>query len=746
MPTPLAPVVHGPILVTSPAVLVSGVLAQATVELLVGDTAVGMATAVGNGDLWVSLVRELSANNAIVAVQSLGGRTSLPSNYPVPVLPVPAALPAPVFLSPMSQFMSHVLLRGLVPGARIEVRRGNVLAGSAIARGASTWLAVDPAVLIDGAVLTAVQRLGDKSSPVTTSVELAEVNARLVPTPKIEEPVRACDTSLHVLDCIPAADLVAENAGNSVLWTAISDQFWATGAREFKPGPLRISQRLPGTGVQSDELVLTVEEAVAPPAPLLNRFCPESRRLVVSGLKPGGVLTLWEKVWNEEDETELGSIGIGKIVEQIDLPKRVGGSGPLMAIIARQSTCGLTSPSGLATEFARPGSSVVPLPAPRIRAPLYDCSRTVPCEDLAMVQARLVSSLSGQPLSDWEVPSTTDTPLHAWFPLVAGDVVRVEQLGCGAPDSANEERVHTLPSPLPQPIVVGPVRPGAVAVSASGVLPGARVHLMVDGVVRVSLDALSDQVVFQMGRPLHERAHLWAFQTLCADASPREGRGILVTRGQLAVDVSQTQVNGGVPVPLLVNVRDAEDGKVLAGLPVQIGGVTVGHSGTTFSWMPPAAGSQVSGLVIGGEAYHDATFSIAIRPGVSIALGLYPGEGAAPGTVAMIDVEWQVEPAWSGGAVKTLASATGAVTIEGSPPGGVVAVSLRLKVQLAADPEHGLDAETVDLRGGLLTNLALIKPAHAVSAILVVRMTSGVNSNGIERYRRSVQVRLLTVG
>ena len=62
---------------------------------------------------------------------------------------------------------------------------------------------------------------------------------------------------------------------------------------------------------------------------------------------------------------------------------------------------------------------------------------------------------------------------------------------------------------------------------------------------------------------------------------------------------------------------------------------------------------------------------------LSIALGLYAGEGAVPGYAAMTDVEWSATPAWPGGATKTLNGATGSVSIEGPPPGGGGPSSIR---------------------------------------------------------------------
>jgi len=744
MATPLAPVVNGPLVTTSKSVLVSGALAAATIELRVDGASIGSKVAVINGNLWVPLSRTLKVGEMVVAVQSLGGITSHPSK-PVAVLPVPSPLPAPVFASPMSQFMSHVLLGGLVPGANVEVRNGGTLAGAIVASGTSAWVPIDPAVLAADAVLKAVQNLGADTSPAAISNKLVAVNAREVPPPNIEEPVRACDTALHVLECIPAADLVSENAGNSTLWTAIAAEYWAIGAAEFKPGALKIFQRLPGAGTQSLEVVLTVAPAVAPGKPGLQPFCPDSKRVAVSGLKPGGVLTLWKKIWDQEGETEIGSWGIGKEIEQVDLPEVVGGSGSVMAIVARQSSCGLTSSPESATEFARPGSGAVYSGPPKIVPPLYDCARAIPCENLALVATRLVSVRSGLPLSDWTVPVAPGALLSTWFPLVAGDVVKIEQSGCGAPAAAGDERVNALSSPLPSPSIIGPVRPGASPVKAKGFLPGARAHLMIDWVVRASIDVWHKDEVFHLRSGLAEDAKLWAFQTLCTQSSRQEGPPMIVTKGQLSVDVNPSQVSGGVPASILVNVRDADDGKLLDGLPVQIGGVAVGLSGTAFSWTPSTIGTTAGGLVVGGSAYQNAAFTIAVRQAVPIALGLYAGEGAVPGYAAMTDIEWSATPSWAGGATKKLNAATGSVSIEGSPPGGIVGVSVKLKVQLAADAFYGFAADTIDVPTGLVTNVALTKPSHAVSATLTVGVTTGVAKDGEVHYLRFAKVNLLSL-
>jgi hypothetical protein len=399
----------------------------------------------------------------------------------------------------------------------------------------------------------------------------------------------------------------------------------------------------------------------------------------------------------------------------------------------------------VAGEFARPGSGALPLGAATIVAPLFACARAVRCQGLGMVLARLMSARFGWPLSDWIVPAAPEAMLKTWFPLVGGDVVRIEQAGCGAPAESADERVHPLPSPLPTPAITGPVRPGAASVTATGFLPGARGHLMVDWIVRASIDTWHGEATFHLTSGLPEDAKLWVFQTMCEVSSPQEGHPVVVAKGQLSAEPNPSQVNGGVATSITVHVRDTFNGKPVNGLPVQIGGATVGLSGTAFTWTPPTTGTGVSGVVLGGTAYQNVAFSIAVRQAVPITLGLYAGPGAQPGYAAMTDVVWTVQPQWAGGAAKTLASATGSVSIAGSPPGGVVAVIVGLKVQLAADAAYGFDAETIDIPGGLITNVALTKPSHAVSALLTVSAVPAVNEDGEDTYQRMAKVNLLSV-
>ncbi len=490
MVKPLAPVVHGPILPSSTAVLVSGALGGADLALLVDGDRVGSAFAGSNGNLWVGLDRRLAPGQTVAATQAIGGNESTPSNNPVTVIDVPIPLPQPVFGSPVTECMDRVLLMSLVPGAQVTLKFGNALLTQFEAIGTCAWASFDPSPLAAGQTLSAVQSIDAQTSAVAVSMPLASITQREnLPVPAIAGPLRACDTAVLVSAMIPAGQLETENRDSSQLWVNIAETYWATGVRPLQEGMLTARQRLPGCGGVSAGVDVPVGPAVTPPAPMLQPFCPDARRVVVSGLKPGGVLTLWSRVYEQAAETEIGSVGIGGSVEQVDLPEQIGGSGDVMAIVARQTLCGLTSPPGSSLEFTRPGSGALPPPTPAIVAPLLDCMRAVPATGLFNgVLTQVFSEHTGQPLSDVIVVTTPTTRLPVWLPLVQDDVVVVRQRGCSAPSETAAERVQPLPATLPSPKIVTPVRPGDRSVRVANCLPGARVHLLVDWVERAAGD------------------------------------------------------------------------------------------------------------------------------------------------------------------------------------------------------------------------------------------------------------------
>jgi hypothetical protein len=719
MVKPLAPVVHGPILPTSASVLVSGALGGAEVVLLVAGDRVGTAVAAVSGQLWVGLDRRLAPGAAVTARQAIGGAASPPSNQPVTVIDVPIPLPPPAFGSPVTECMDHVLLSSLVPGAKVTLKVGSTVLATFDAVGTSAWASFDPSPLDAGQTLAAVQAVDAQTSTVAFSLPLASVSQREgLPVPVIAGPLHACETAVLVAAMIPAGQLELENRGSAQAWVNIAEAYWATGVRPLQEGSLKARQRLPGCGGVSADVDVPVGPAVTPPAPVLQPFCPDARRVVVSGLKPGGVLTLWSKVWDQPAESEIGSIGIGAASEQVDLPEQIGGSGDIMAIVARQTLCGLTSPPGASLEFARPGSGALPPPTPAIVAPLLDCMRAVPATNLLNgVLTQVFSEATGQPLSDMIVATSPTVRLPLWLPLVEGDKVAVRQQGCSAPSRTAVERVQPLPSPLPPPRIATPVRPGDRAVRVEKCLPGSRVHLLVDWVERAQSDQTwTGEATLQLPTALAEGHKLWAVQVMCAQRSDLEGPPVIVAKGRLDLAVTPDSAPGGKATSFVVQARDQDTGKPVPGLPVVLGGVPVGVTGASFAWTPPTSGTSATGLVQGGVAYGNAGFTIAIRQAVPLTLTLFPGPVVEPNKVWHTDVVWTATPRWGAAAVGINAN-TGTAMVP-PPPAGENRVSVTLAFKVHLQGEIGgiiWQPEVIEI-SGYLADVALTGLSHALSA------------------------------
>jgi hypothetical protein len=721
MTIPLAPIVHGPILTSSRQVVVSGALQGASVELLAGGAAVGVETAPANGDLWVRLDRRLDDGELVAARQSLGGQTSQASNKPVEVLPVPEPLPVPVFASPVSKCMNRVLLAGLVPGAVLELQADATMIASTKVRAVAEWIGFDPSLVIGASVIRAVQRLDGLVSPTQTSDTLRFPPQRenLQP-PLINNRLTACDTAALVSRLIPAGEMeLIQSDGTTQVWTNIAETYWATGIAPLRPGPLRAMQRLPGCGGESVATEVEVGPAEKPGKPEVKPFCPELRRVHVSALKPRALLTLWKREWDGAVETEIGSFGVGKTAEDIDLPDVIGGSGPIMAIVARQTACGLTSDPGSGLEFARPGPGLLPPARPGITPPLVDCSRGIQATNL-LAGAQPFSRRTGKPLGDYVALPAPTAILRTWLPLTAGDEVEIRQEGCGAPSPSEPERVRALPVPLPVPRIVEPVRPNARTVTIENFIPGSRIHFLVEHVERAAREAWGKSIAVSFAPPLAEGERLWAVQTLCTEESTREGSFVIVRKGSLKVTVAPQSVTGGTAVALTVTATDTDTGASVPGLAVVLGGTQVGSTGVPFSWSAPGSAGSVSGLVLGGPAYNNALFGVTVTEPqpqvVAVTLNLFPGPVVVPNSVWQEDVAWTLMPSW-GAAPVTLNANTGVVNVPEPPAGGTVGVFLSLTAHLQGDI-GGIDwpHDTISLSGPI-GNLALVNPSHAVSAL-----------------------------
>ncbi|NRP73764.1 hypothetical protein ILFOPFJJ_04677 [Ensifer psoraleae] len=700
MVLPLPPIVHGPITRFSPSVRVTGVLADATVELFADGGQIGKSVAGSNGTVWVTIFDTPNAGQLITAVQTTTDGSSAPSPQSVPVIDLPNPPPSPVFVSPLTTAMSAVRLSGLVPGASVTISNNGTVVGLGGGSETTAWIPILAGASLDaGTPLVAEQTLAGISSPSVASLPLVQIGREVdLPTPNVAQPVTACETSINVSGVTPSADLIADNEGVVTTWFNPAEAYAAWGAPQFRQGKMLVKQAFPRLNSESGTTTVPVGPPVTPPTPTIQSdICPQIAQIKLSNLAPGSVVTVYTRAPDPANpgtivETAIGTAGVSASSEPFNLPPGVNpvtSAGQPVLLTAAQSRCGLTSAKAAPAKFAAAGG---PYMVPILAGPLYDCARVVVMQSAhpgSQVEAR--STATGLPLGDLVFVDQPTVFFKTWFPLVEDDKVFIRQYGCNANGDSAADRVHPLPAPIPVPEIGAPVRPAAPFVYAHGFLRGARAHLLVNGVLRSSVDTQYSDAWIPVGAPpLTEEDVVFVVQTLCAHASAKEGRGVPVTRGHLKVSVTPETVVRGSTASVTVTAVDVDTGGAVTGAQVLLDGKVVGSTGTAFSFSPKAGQPNPAGLVKSPVQYFDAPFSITLTdpPPQTGKLHLNVGPGAPiPQKVALAGATWTVTPQWLTGQSFTANGASATIALPQPPTGSQAKVTVSLATTWAVAGE-----------------------------------------------------------
>jgi hypothetical protein len=604
----------------------------------------------------------------------------------VTVVDVPNPLPSPVFVSPLSTCMSMLRLDGLVPGATVIVRQGPAVVGKLVVSQPSEFVPIEAnASLTSGARLEAIQELtlpsGTNTSPPVLSLPITFTNREeQLPPPGIVQPVTACRTSLDFVGMTPSADVRVENEGQTAGWFNVASAYNGWGAPPLKQGKLVAVQRFPRCNRESGKTVVPVGPTVAPGVPTIQANpCPKVGRVQLANLVPNAVVVLSTVVPDPLTAgavviTAIGEATASSTSEPFDLPADIAvtsATGDPVKLTATQTLCGLASPPSAYVGFAVPAG---PYPAPKITPPLLDCARR-----LMVTGAHPSSSLQAiyadtrAPIADATLAIGADQIITPWFPLAAGHDVVVKQIGCDADGDSPKVHVDPLPSPLPAPTIVAPVRPSASGVTVKGCLPGARVHLLVNGVVRNSIDTFIASPTIPVGAlALVEGNALWVVQTLCAATSNLEGHATIVAKGQMKIDVSPGTAQRGSVANVTVSARDADTGDPIVGAQVLLDGKVVGQTGTAFTFKPVAGQPNPAGLVKEPVAHFDASFSITLtdpppKPKGRLSLNVGPTT-LIPDVLRLVSANWTVTTLWTPTQTITASGAHTSVTLPDPPP------------------------------------------------------------------------------
>ena len=703
MSIPLPPIVFGPITPITPEVLVGGVLQDAKVTVLAfhnsTQTTLGGATAKIPGDIWVALSKKPKPGWNVVAIQELGAYKSEPSPQPVVVVDTPKDLAAPAIVSELNTCMADVLADGLTPGATIVAKIGGAsLATTPVSR-TLQWIGLNQTSAIPVRSVMEIHQeasVGGQilQSPIAKTLPIASLKLENLPPPVFVPPLEGCGTDIDVARVTPGAILKIDNGGMSESTVSPWANFKAHGM-PLTEGPLVASQRMPRCNLVSKDANYTVTPPSWPPTPLVQQtICPKVACFVASHLIPGATLNVTRcvRVSANVSSSQFGSsrkFGIGHETETIYLGSEgmelTDPQGPVFFTVS-QTLCGVVG------KFTEVSIAVAggPFGPPKIVEPVYGCSRAVRVSGAhagAWVQA--FDSPSKMPISDLVVAPAQDFLLKLWFPAVPGANILLRQIGCNADGASQAVAVKKIPGRLPTPVIKEPVRPGTNAVQLSGALPGARVFILVDGVVRTQSDCWTDTPTFYLaGALLAENQKLFAMQSMCDQWSPNEGPSVAVAKGKMNLVLSITSIPRGTPSSITVDASDADTHAPIPLGQVFIKGQLVGTTGQAFSFTPASTEpSPLNGEVHEDVGHYPASFQIAlIDPYSAVHNVAAPTKFYVDGTleVTVEEATWILTPDWDLNLKKTVVSAATPPNIHidtqiPAPTGGVKTMKVQLE-------------------------------------------------------------------
>jgi hypothetical protein len=164
IPPPAPSIDPGTLIVDNDAVLLTGLLVGAQVEVDEAGNPIGGGAANADAD-WCPVSPPLQATSSVTATQQLCGHVSPPSQPETPK----SDLGAPVVLAPICASARFVVVRGTIINAVVVILRNGTPASNGGAGPGDVCIAL-PTSLQAGDVVTAVQYMGSTISPVSNSV------------------------------------------------------------------------------------------------------------------------------------------------------------------------------------------------------------------------------------------------------------------------------------------------------------------------------------------------------------------------------------------------------------------------------------------------------------------------------------------------------------------------------------------------------------------------------------------------
>jgi hypothetical protein len=510
----LPPRVTGPLSECSTGVRVQGQITGSVVTVFADGIQVAQGTASWSNQIFtLAGGGSLVAGAKVTATQAVGTETSIASPEYVEVQRQPPAIGPVAFASNLTQCGECVWLEGLVPGAKVEVRvQGGPTLGSGASYDGDARLHLSPPIGA-GNVIVAQQEACGSAGPVTTGppVEVLVEHVRILPTPRVEKPLKECARAVTVSDVVHGATVTLLRSAGPNLQSCFdaSALYFAVNPPLALGETVSARQELPACKLTSaDATVVTVEDNTpVPPASVKEPLCEGSTTVSVTGLILGARIQI------QQDGMDLGE-SEAPAAGDFDflVPPLPGG----VTVSALQELCG---------EWSGPGTSVLvdpapgSLPKPAVHDPLFECAAVVHVRNLHPGgRVYVISTMLGAPIGEQQVFGT-EADVGVAPLLVAGDEIFAVQRGCGLVSATSDAvKVQALQD-LPPPKVVVPLYSCADGVHVTDVVPGARVDVYVNALFRGSAKTGGTSITVPVTGTLLVGDMVTARQRLCEQVS-----------------------------------------------------------------------------------------------------------------------------------------------------------------------------------------------------------------------------------
>jgi hypothetical protein len=511
----LPPRVVGPLSECSTWVRVQGHVTGSTVTVFADGTQVVQGVVSWSTQEFQLVGVSLVPGAMITATQTVGVETSIPSPEAVEVQGRPAVVGMVGFASNLTMCGECVALEGLVPGATVEVRvQGGATLGAGLSYDGSARLYLGPPIAV-GNVIEAQQEACGSPGVVTTGppVDVIAEELRRLPTPRVESPLKECSRAVTVFDVVHGATVTLLRSAGPNLRACFD-----ASALYFPVNPglslgetisARQELRAPCNLVSANAPVVVVEDNTpVPPASVKGPLCEGSTTVTVTGV------ILGSRVRIQENGVDLGEAE-APVAGEFDflVPPLSAGS----TITATQELCG---------EWSAPGTAVVvdpgprSLPTPTVQPPLFACATAVRVTNLHPgVRVYVYSTMLAGPIGEKQV-FATEADVSVAPMLIAGDEIFAVQRGCGLVSSTSARVPVQAVEELPAPQVSRPLYSCVSAVEVTGVVPGARVDVYVEGVFRGTEKTGGTTVNVTVTGTLQVGERVTARQRMCDMVSP----------------------------------------------------------------------------------------------------------------------------------------------------------------------------------------------------------------------------------